>query len=281
MLSDPSTLRRPMVNISLRSRLDGLLPRLACAGLLSMSATAALAQAAVDEEPSVTPYRPSVSTPAMLSAPGYLELEAGFIRSAGGGASRVDGVPYSLKLAFSPDWGIRLGGDARVSQDDGNGGRISGLGDTSVILKRRFAVDDASAFGLEFGVTPPTGRRGIRNGATDYTMTGIYSADFAGLHTDINLGATRLGTTDPDASRTQASWATALSKSLSERWGVVAELSGTRQGGADGTAQFLMAASYNLSKRLTLDAGLARSLRSGAPDWSFFTGLTVLGPRLF
>lgn len=62
---------------------------------------------------------------------------------------------------------------------------------------------------------------------------------------------------------------------------MVGEFSGTRQRGVDGSSQFLLAASCNLSKTLTLDAGFARSLRSGAPDWSFFTGLTVLGPRLF
>jgi hypothetical protein len=253
---------------------------LAC--MLALGSVGAMAQAtaAADDEPSVTPYRPSVSTPAALSAPGYLELEAGWIRSTGG-APRVDGVPYTLKLAFSPDWGIRLGGDARVSQDDGNGGRIHGLGDSSLIVKRRFEVDDASAFGLEAGFTPPSGKRGIRNDATDYTVNGIYSADFAELHTDINLGATRIGAPDAGAGRTQGNWAASLSKSLTQRWGVVGELSGTRQRGADGTAQFLLATSYNVSRSLTLDAGFARNLRSTGADWSFFTGLTVLGPRVF
>ncbi|MDB5820932.1 MAG: hypothetical protein JWQ11_4572 [Rhizobacter sp.] len=265
-----------------RPRLDMLASRIAAASFVALATTSVMAQssAADDDSPSVTPYRPSVSTPAALSAPGYLELEAGMIRSSGG-APRVDGVPFTLKLAFSPDWGVRLGGDARVGQDDGNGGRIHGFGDTSLIVKRRFAIDDASAFGLEAGVTPPTGKRGIRNDATDYTVTGIYSADFAGLHSDLNLGATRIGAPAADASRTQANWAASLSKNLTERWGVVGELSGTRQRGADGTAQFLVAASYNVSKTLTLDAGVARSLRSSSPDWSVFTGLTVLGPRLF
>ena len=41
-----------------------------------------VAQSAEDQ-PSVTPYRPSVSTPAILSAPGWIELEAGIQRDRG------------------------------------------------------------------------------------------------------------------------------------------------------------------------------------------------------
>ena len=45
------------------------------------------------------------------------------------------------------------------------------------------------------------------------------------------------------------------------------------------TRQFLVAASYNASKSMTLDAGMAHSLRTG--DWSVFWGLTVLAGRVF
>ena len=73
----------------------------------------------------------------------------------------------------------------------------------------------------------------------------------------------------------------ALSTALDERWGVVGELSGTNQRGADSTRQLLVAASYNVSRRLVVDAGAARSIRSGAPTWSAFTGFTWLAARLF
>ena len=73
----------------------------------------------------------------------------------------------------------------------------------------------------------------------------------------------------------------ALSTAIDERWGVVGELSGTNQRGVDATRQLLVAASYNVSKRLVLDAGAARSLRSGTPVWSAFTGFTWLAGRVF
>lgn len=244
---------------------------------------AAVALAASDDEPSTTPYRPSVSTPAALSAPGWLEIEAGLEHDRIG-AARRDSVPFTFKLAFTPDWGVRVGGEAAVRQSPAGQPSTSGFGDTSVVLKRRFAIDDAQAAGLEAGVTVPTARHGIGSGSgkADVAINAIYSADFAGAwHTDLNLVTTRLGQTDPGTARTQVLWAAALSRALDERWGVVGELSGTHQRGAPGTSQFLVAASCNVSKRLTFDAGAARSLRSGPPVWSAFTGLTWLAARLF
>src|SRR5450432_2355521 len=114
----------------------------------AIAACAPVATMAADDEPSAVPYRPSVSTPAALSTPGWLEIEAGLLHEHDG-AARRDSVPATLKLAFSPDWGVRVGADAWVHVRDDSGARRSGYGDTSVVVKRRFAIDDASAFGLE------------------------------------------------------------------------------------------------------------------------------------
>lgn len=245
-----------------------------------LAATTSLAQAA-DEEPAATPYRPSVSTPAALSAPGWVEIEAGLQHDREGSARR-DSLPVTLKLAFTPDWGIRIGSDAWVRQrDDSRSAR--GFGDTGVVLKRRFAVDDASAFGLEAGIVVPTARRTLSSGSgrADYGVNAIYSADFGDWHTDLNLAATRLGVVDAGTGRAQWLGAASLSRPLGERWGVVGEISAAGQRGTDTSSQLLLAASYNVSKRLVLDAGAARSLRSGTPAWSAFAGFTWLAARLF
>jgi hypothetical protein len=237
---------------------------------------------AADDEPAAVPYRPSVSTPAALSTPGWIEVEAGLLHEHDGSPASRDSIPATIKLAFSPDWGIRVGADAWVRQRDDTGQRTSGIGDTAVVLKRRFAVDDASAFGLEAAVVLPTSRRGLGDSQAAYGVNGIYSADFGGRwHTDINVVATRAGSADPGTSRLQWLGAAALSTALDDHWGVVGELSGTNQRGVDATRQFLVAASYNVSKRLVLDAGAARSLRSGTPVWSAFTGFTWLAGRVF
>jgi len=267
------------MNIQLRAFVRPLAPPLAAAGAL-LGAGACFAQASAQESPTVTPYRPSVSTPAALSAPGWLEVEAGALHEHDGSARR-DSVPYTLKLAFTPDWGVRLGGDAWVHQVDDAGQRATGGGDTSVVLKRRFAVNEASAFGLEAGATWPTGARGIRREKADYTLDGIYSADIGDYHTDLNLAATRLGAVDAGAGRTQWLAAASLSKSLRDQWGVTAELSATRQSGVAGTGQLLFAATRSVSRSLAIDAGVAHSIRNSTNDWSVFTGFTWLAARLF
>ena len=236
---------------------------------------------AADDEPTAVPYRPSVSTPAALSTPGWIEIEAGLLHEHDGSPASRDSVPATIKLAFSPDWGVRVGADAWVRQRDDSGRRTSGIGDTAVVIKRRFAVDDASAFGLEAAAVLPTARHGLGEGQAAYGINGIYSGDFGRWHTDINVAATRSGNPDAGTSRLQWLGAAALSTSLDDHWGVVGELSGTNQRGVDATRQLLVAASYNVSKRLVLDAGASRSLRSGTPTWSAFTGFTWLAGRVF
>lgn len=241
---------------------------------------AALAAQADDGKPAATPYRPSVSTPAQLSAPGWLELEGGAWRQLGGDARR-DSLPWTAKLAFSDDWGIRIGGEAWVRQTDELGQTLSGNGLTGIVLKRRFAVDERSAFGLELGATLPTGHSGIVSGKTDTALNAIYSADLGDWHTDLNLTAIHLGAPDAGTSHQQTLWAASLSRQLSDALGLVGEFSGTHQSGAGNASQFLFAASYSVTKSLVLDAGMARRVSGGAPTWQAVAGFTWVAARLF
>lgn len=246
---------------------------------LAFALAAQAAHAADDGGPAVVPYRPSVSTPAQLSAPGYLELEAGGLRASDNGASRTS-LPYTLKLAFTPDWGIRVGGEAWV-RDRGFGQSDSGVGDTAVVLKRRFAVSDATAWGLELGETFPTAKSSIGIGHAATTVNGIFSSDFASAwHTDINLNVTHLGGSG-QPSPWQTGWAAAFSRTLTDSWGAVGELSGTHEASFGDTAQFLAAASWNQSRAAVFDFGFARGLNDATPRWQVFAGVTVRLGKVF
>ena len=249
--------------------------------LTTLAAGVARAADTADDGPTAVPYRPSVSTPAMLSAPGWIEVEAGLQHQHDGPSARRDSLPVTLKLAFTPDWGVRVGSDAWVRVHDGSQ-RDNGFGDTGIVVKRRFAVDEQQAFGLEAGVVVPTARSGLGSGSgkADYGINAIYSADFGAWHTDLNATATRLGAVDAGSGRVQWAGAAALTRGF-DAWGVVGEISGSRQSGEDSSRQLLGALSYSVSKRLVIDAGVARSLRSGPPQWSAFTGFTWLAARLF
>lgn len=124
-----------------------------------------------------------MSSPAQLPAVGQLEFEAGLLSARDGGARR-DSVPVLFKLAFSPQWGVLVGGDALVSGRDDAGNRTRGLGDTSVELKRAFLIDSASAFGLELNAKLPTARDSIGSGKADYMFNTIFSKDLGRMHLD-------------------------------------------------------------------------------------------------
>jgi hypothetical protein len=256
-------------------------PRLTCLVVAIAAGGAHADGGSSDETPQATPYRPSVATPAQLSAPGWLEIEAGGLRAHFVDGSKRDSIPTTFKLAFTPDWGVRVSTDAWARLTDVDGTRTSGGGDTAVILKRRFAVDDASAFGVEGSVSFPTAKTGLGSGGTDFSINGIYSVDLPhGLHADLNLEPTRLQRVDPGSSHVEWIWAASLSKTLDERWGVTIEPSGTRRQGADTTSQLLGAVTFNASRRVVLDAGLARSLRHGDREHSAFAGVTWLAAHL-
>ena len=247
---------------------------------LVLGAALSSQSARADDAPAVTPYRPSVSSPAQLPAPGQLELELGGLSSKADGQRRSS-LPFAFKLGFSEQWGVVLGGEAWVRGRDDAGARVQGVGDATFVLKRAFLVDSASAFGLELGAKAPTARDSIGSGRADYSANGIYSRDIGNLHMDANVNLTRLGAVDEGSARTQRGLSASFSLPLGEQWGATAEWSGTRRGGADSTAQLLLAASYSPSKRLTFDFGLARGLNRASPDLSLFTGVVLPLARLW
>ncbi|MBL0719325.1 transporter [Piscinibacter sp. Jin2] len=239
--------------------------------------------AAAQDGPSVTPYRPSVSAPAALSAPGWLEVEVGVQRSRADDPRRRDNLNHALKYAFNADWGLRLQGEAWLRETAADGRRREGLGDSSLMLKHHHGLDDDSALGLELAVKLPTARRGLGSGRRDVGLLGIYSLDFGSdraWHTDLNLGATRLGRPEDGQGRWQRVWAAGLSRQLDPRWGLTLELSGSQQRGSRSTQLGLLAASYALRPGLAFDVGVSRGLNSVSGGWSVFAGLTFLAGRL-
>lgn len=236
-----------------------------------------------EELPSVTPYRPTVSNPASLSQPGWLEIEAGLNSSQASDNSRRGNLPYLLKFAYTDNFGVLLGGDAYIDQTDQAGSKLSGAGDTLLMLKQKFAEskDGKSAFGVEYGFKSPTAKEGLGSGKTDYLVNGIYSTELSGNTIDLNVNYTELGEALPGESRQQWGWATTWSRPLNDIWGVAAELSGYTRQGAQSSSQFLGALSYNMSRRVVWDAGFSAGLTPAAPTWSVFAGVSILAGKLW
>ncbi len=227
-------------------------------------------------EPTVTPYRPTVSNPADLPVPGWFEFEAGGLHVRSADSTRTDTAPWVIKYAFNEDSGLLFGGNAfdRVRTPDSM--HMSGIGDTLLEWKQRFPLHEGAAFGIEAGVEAPTARANLGIGKPAWLINGIYSVDLGASHLDLNFGGTRYTLKQPRTSSWQSAWAAALSHPLGETFGVAVELSGTAQRGAGATHQLLGAINYNLSRRVVLDCGVARNLDRAAHDRSLFAGGTFL-----
>jgi len=239
---------------------------------MALAALCSVAHAAdADDLDAITPYRPSVSSPAQLPVPGQLEVELGGLH-ARSDDTRRSSLPYAFKLAFNKEWGVVIGGEAHVwARDDP--GKAQGLGDATLVLKRAFLVDDASAFGVELGTKLPTANDSIGSGRADYTLNTIYSRDIGPVHVDANLNATRLGVVDDGTGRTQLGASASFSGALSDHWGLTGEVSGTRRSGATNGTQLLTALTYSPSRRLTFDFGVARAFRPTPATTQVFAGV--------
>ena len=223
----------------------------------------------------VTPYRPSMSNPAQLPAPGQLELEIGGRHSRSTDVRRSS-IPYLLKLAFNPEWGVLVGGEAHVWQRDEDG-HAQGIGSTELTLKRAWTVDDATGFGAELTARLPTGsERAGAGGKADYTLNTIASRDLGPVHLDANVNATRLGSPDTGTSRALFGASVALAVPISERWGATTEFAATHQGGSGGNgAQLLAALTWSPTKRLTFDVGISRAWRPAPGMTQIFAGVVM------
>lgn len=260
---------------------------LGAAVLAIIGGSAAQAADCDGARPAAVPYRPSVSTPANLSCAGWIEAEVGGLfahdRHPDADPVRRVSVPYTLKLALDENWGVRIAGDGVVRQTDAEGVHTTGTGDTSIVVKRRFALGDDHAFGLEFGANAPTARHGLGTGSgkPDYALNGIYSADLGAWHVDSNLVGTRLGAHDGAEGRWQSLAALSISHPLSDSLSLTGELSGTRQSHAASTAQVLGALAYTPRRDIVVDLGAAHSLTRATPTWQVFAGMTIVVAKLF
>jgi hypothetical protein len=235
----------------------------------------ASAGACADEAPAVVPYRPTVSTPADLPAPGYPELEAGYLHTHGGDIARRESLPMTLKLAWDPRWALLIGTDARVAERDFGGVTTRSGGDTMLVLKYKLPLREDAALGLQAGPTLATARMPIGSGRTDWTLTGIASANFGDVHVDANVGAVRVGAVDPGQGRIMTNWSVAGSYPLDDRYTTEVEASGSAQRGTAAATTALAALSYSVSRALVVDVAASAGLSRRAPDWQLATGLTV------
>lgn len=246
--------------------------------ILSCIAGSPITAAIADDDLAANPYRPSVGSPASLSASGYFEIEAGFARE-NAPDGRLSNTPLLLKYAFTDHVGVTFG-ISPWQRLSAQGTSVSGNGDGSITLKLAQPVNDALMFGGELTASLPVAANGLGSKRSDVTLNLIASHDFAGFHSDVNMNATRLGDAqEPEVSRQIIGWSAGISHLLNEKIGVGIELSGTRQSGNGNSTQWLASVSFAVSKKLVLDLYAAREHAAGTYTNKVGGGFTYLFAR--
>ncbi len=228
------------------------------------------AASAFAADPEVTPYRPGVGSPAVLSAPGYFELETGYDYGKVEGV-RADAISLLLKYGISDNLGLLIGVNP-YQRVRFAGFSESGISDATLGLKYVTKASETTALGVQLVTTLPTGDRAFRSDSPNVTLTGLAGFDYSGFHSDVNLGFTRLGEGD---SRNVFNWSASIGRALSGPVSGALELSGSRQSGTT-TTRVLGSMSYAVDKRLVLDAYVARARTEGVNGTTAGVGFTYL-----
>ncbi len=173
---------------------------------LFVGGTQAHAQKSADAQPdnsppAVNPGRPSITDPAALTAPGWLEAEFGGQKDLD--RDRNFNTPLLLKLTTrSRRLQVRLATDGYVQLGD----RTDGYGDTYAALQYLFATQDKARFDIAGRVTVkiPTARAALGTKKFDFSALLLASRDFSpALHGDFNLGVSSLSRQDAPGTDTQ------------------------------------------------------------------------------
>lgn len=241
-------------------------------GLISLLLIASIGHAG---QLSATPYRPTVSNPAELSALRHVEIEFGTQLNQPAEQEQRSSLPYLIKYPFHAQWGLLIGGEAWLETRDVSGSD-SGFGNTAVLLKHYHPLSETLAVGFEAGAVLPTADQPSGQGSTDYSGNLIISQDVNNLRIDVNAGVTRQGYRAADSSRFLFNWALAASHPLTERWGIAGEFSGIFDPQYPSSSQFLATLNYAPAAQLVLDFGSTAGITDASDDYTVFAGFTWL-----
>ncbi len=223
----------------------------------------------------VTPYRPTVSNPAELSALNHFELEFGAQLNQPGMSEERTSLPFLLKYPFLENWGVMVGGEAWV-RESGSDGKYDSFGNTSLLVKYYYPFSDTLAIGVEAGPILPSAKKPIGSGRTDWMSNLIISKDIDDLRIDLNVGAILQGSHQTAHDDFKYNWALAASHPLINDWGIAGEFSGYLGPDQLPTSQWLMTLNYMVNRLLVVDFGGSVGLTTSSDDYGVFAGFAFL-----
>jgi hypothetical protein len=236
---------------------------------------------AATEPPFIVPARPTFSNPAEFQKPGVLQLESGYNANFhASGVSSEEDTPIAIRFAVSARVLVEADIDAVISQTPTGQGRATSFGDCQFGIQTVLFHEHETSpgFALAYYIKAPTASslNGLGSGKVDHNFIALVSKTFDKTTFDFNAIYLLAGRTSRNGHASSGQGAFAVSEALTKRFGVQGEISGfSRNDEQRGAMMGLGVATYQVSDRLVLDAGVRFGLTHGAPSSGFVAGMTV------
>ncbi|HLJ85318.1 MAG TPA: hypothetical protein VKZ53_00765 [Candidatus Angelobacter sp.] len=230
------------------------------------------------------PGRPTVSTPATLSPPGYLQIETGVLGAEKSGEfSNRTGIETVLKLALTRRIELVAQTEPMVFSDLGQstdrepGEVFAGI--QMVLHKGEGSQPTLSVGYFRRLYASPAPELDI--GTNRQSMLLLASFDFGKFHVDANAIATEQITDKAAVHRAQFGQTFSVSHPLARHFGISGEVWSFSQPLLVGShaVGILLAPTYTVNRFLVLDGGFNRGLTGTSTRWEGFMGLTYLLPK--
>jgi Putative MetA-pathway of phenol degradation len=245
---------------------------------------AVLAQAgssqSINDPEFIVPARPTVSNPAEFQRPGVLQMQYGYSRNLHiPGTRAVQDNPFTLRFAASRRILFEFDLDAYTSQTPDDGMKVSSVGDSQFGIQSvlRHESDSGPGIAVSYFIKAPTASssKGLGTGRVDHSFLFLMSRTLGRFTLDFNAVYLLAGRTSDSGYSSSGQGALAVSYALTKRLVLQGEISGFGRNDAQPGAMFVLGAvSYQVNKRLVLDAGVRFGLSQYAPSSGFIGGLT-------
>jgi hypothetical protein len=240
-----------------------------------------VAQSTPPDEPEANPGRPTVSTPATLTAVGYLQFETGLLGASDSPefSSRY-GFNEVMKLSVVPRLELLASGEPiahyTAGQKPANSVADVFLGAQLVVSRGEGATPTVSV--SYFHRVYDGGAPEVDFGSPTNSCLVLASADVKGFHYDANALFNELS--EGPVRRAQFGQTLSISHHLVGKVSLSGEIWHFTQPFLRGHAVGnLWAVGYNARKTLVFDAGFDRGFTSTSTRWEAFVGFTYLLPH--
>jgi hypothetical protein len=229
----------------------------------------------------IVPARPTVSNPAEFQLPGVLQLQFGYDRDLNEpGLRAVQDMPATLRFAASRRILLEFDFDGYISQTSDDGVRVSSVGDMQFGIQTvlRHENERGPGMAVSYFIKAPTASssKGLGSGRVDHSFLFLISRTYRSVTLDFNAVYLLSGRTSDTGHASSGQGAFAASYALTTRFGLQGEISGIGRLDTDPGALFALGAvTYQVNRRVVLDAGVRFGLSHDAPATAFIAGITI------